>query len=513
MEKYEHDRAGHSCRVMRLALAVGLLVGANCNSRAPQTEESSCMDVAEDNGVEITMNATSGAGRQLSYSRRVTTTKDGNLLIETEVTADGQLVMQATTTGLEGRTIVEVEYGPLVPGLVSGRAVAENGMVEGSVDGRSIVPMSIDDAAEESLRFQDGNPPPDLGMDPDIEDAVRELMSAADSAAQGCNEVQFDEQRGATGVVRAAHGSDFGHDSNPVATIECGACWGGCSAATAGCVAGATVGCGFTLFCFPKCEAAAVALCAGGYVACVKACNSSGAPCCPVSCGEVACCDSGETCLNAQIGLCCSEGKTACAGEQCCGSTEVCIDSGPNAGTCCEPENLCGESCCADGDSCIAEESICCSSDTIPCVDKCCDTDGCIEDGPEAGTCCESGNICGNTCCDELDSCIESLSLCCGFNEPACGNACCQFGESCLGGNTCCPNDRVCNGICCPEGTGCDQTTDTCVACSSPTQKVCPETGTCCPVTEVCSPIPDLCCAAGEIYCNGACRPFSECIN
>lgn len=129
-----------------------------------------------------------------------------------------------------------------------------------------------------------------------------------------------------------------------------------------------------------------------------------------------------------------------------------------------------------------------------------------------SGLCCDPANVCGSACCDSSDSCIEAVSLCCGFSSPPCGNQCCNVGESCLGGNSCCPTDRVCVGVCCDVGSGCNVETNTCEACPGADEKFCSESGTCCPTTQVCTPVADLCCLTGELYCFDACRPLNECI-
>lgn len=149
----------------------------------------------------------------------------------------------------------------------------------------------------------------------------------------------------------------------------------------------------------------------------------------------------------------------------------------------------------------------CGPADTEPCDDKSCPSgEVCLGDG----LCCGSENACGSACCDDLDSCIESLSLCCGFDEPTCGTQCCESGESCIDGTSCCPTDRVCGSVCCPEGNGCDHDTNTCSACPNPTDNPC-NVGGCCPTGMLCQDIEGICCQQGELYCFGACRPLNEC--
>ena len=476
-----------------------------------------------DGGFEIQVFAVSSEGRELTYTMRQTSiqtreaAQDDNiddfdplgLSTETVVLADGVLVMAIDTLGDATRQEVMVEYGPLITGIDYALAVVEDGMLSGMIDDRELVPMPVEEVDPNMPEFEDGNPAPVFGIPPDLEEALTALFEAAEVASQEC-----EAQNGidVAQVVRTSF-QDLGHGSTPTTSSGCIGCRGACSAVAAGCVAGFAVGCAASFWFYAICKAAGCIGCAIAYGTCFGLCGVTGAPCCPVGCGDVACCEATETCLNFDIGLCCSPGKTTCVGQSCCSNTETCINAGPDAGTCCQrtPEDLlCGNACCNSGDICTADISLCCPSDQPPCDGICCDSgEQCLGET----TCCALGNSCGDACCDELDSgCIESLSLCCSFVTPACGNKCCGIGETCLGGTECCPSDRLCAGICCEEGSGCNAQ-NTCEACPNANEKFCSESGTCCPTTKVCSPIADLCCDAGELYCFGMCQDPSGCVN
>ena len=520
--------------------------GGNGNGAEELAISEATCEPLDDEGLEfeIRVRAVSSQGRELSYTRRVIVPRDqdAGFQTETEVTSDGELVMSVQTLGDQTGVEVNVEYGPLVPGVAtaSASAVVEDGVLSGMVDGRAIVPMPLDDEFDASAAsFEDGDPPPELGMDPDLEEALTELFEAAAVAAEGCQAQNGDAEAKAT-TLTAKPEQDHGHDSDPEASVVCLTCWGGCSTGFGTCTGIAAAACAAAGPFYALCFAPAEASCAIAYAVCQNCCYNCGEepPCCPVDCGSVACCDSGEICLNAQIGLCCSPGKTPCVGESCCGSTEVCIDSGPNAGTCCEPEDICGNTCCDPTDSCDPDISLCCPAGEFICGSTCCvATDSCIENislccpageppcddkccasGEEClggGLCCKPVNICGSVCCDDLDSCVESLSLCCGFNTPACGSNCCPENEICLGGTTCCPAEQACGSVCCPENQGCDPQTYQCASCPDPNEKYCSESGGCCPIFSVCTPVAGLCCDVGEIYCckgGCGCKPPGECI-
>ncbi len=483
-------------------------------------EEVACSQSdTEGNEFETDVSTMSAQGKMLTMNRKVITSPEMNdsLRVETEILSDGALVMRIVTTddGM-GKIEVNVEYGDEIPGVDTANIVLENGMIGGTIDGRDINEMEADGVDPSSTTFVDGLPAPEDGASDDLKDALGDLFAKAQSAGEGCEPQPIDDTdtngMGTNGAQQAKilglPPQDSGHDSDPEETSGCIGCWAGCSTGAVGCIAGVSVACAAATVFYAVCEVAAVAGCAAAYLGCVGGCNAVGAPCCPVSCGSVACCLTEESCLNAQIGLCCDPGKSPCVGENCCAATETCIDSGPNAGICCEPEQICGNTCCEATDTCIEDANLCCPEGEAPCDDKCCgEGEECLGDG----VCCGPPNIsCGTACCDELANCNESTNTCCGFAQSPCGTGCCAVGETCIG-SSCCPDARACGNICCPAGNFCQEDTLTCDACPNATDTPC-NVGGCCPAGMTCQDVEGICCMQGELFCNGACRPFGECI-
>jgi len=493
------------------------------------TSEATC-DPLDDQagGFDINLRAVSSQGRQLAYTSRVITSpQDGSLQVETEVTADGQLVMSVTATVDSNGGEVQIEYGPLVPGVSSASAVLEDGVVSGMVDGRALVSMPVDQVDTNNMSFQDGDPPTELGMDPDLKAAVTELFEAAATTAEGCSAPNGNDVAKAT-TVKGQKKS--GHYSETVETGDCAECWAKCIGEGTACAGAVTGTCWLTLIGAPACYLAGYAACIYVEIDCDIDCYRNGGGCCPVMCHDnypaSVCCLDGESCMDPDTGRCCGPGEKPCGGKYCCEGTEECINDIVQGGVeCCEPQNICGDylkTCCDPTDSCITDLHLCCPAGHPPCTDKCCDSgqqcinndlvccdvgnicnDRCCADEEDchAGVCCKPENKCGSVCCDDLASgCIPELSLCCGFDQDACGNTCCPIGESCVGGTACCPDARICGDVCCDEGHGCDPQTDLCTPCPNPTDTPC-LVGGCCPVGKVCSDKEGLCCDPGEIYC------------
>ncbi len=504
---------------------------------------SSCVALDDQaGGFEIKVEGVSKGGKQLSYTRRfITTLGDTSMRIETEVMADGELVMKTVTSTAENGIESTIEYGPAVTDEESfSEFVFEDGMLTGTVAGRAIVPTSEADLDPENIEFEDGQPEQEMDVDPDLEAAVTDIFAAAVLAAEGC-QVEIPAEDGGDQIAQQftrQPQQDPGHDSSPETSGGCIACWGACSATAIGCGVGASAGCAAAFICWPcvvACEIAVIAGCTATYVGCLGLCEITGAPCCPVACGDVACCDGGETCLNSAIGICCSSGKQACVGKACCSATEFCIQTGPNAGTCCPAIDVCGNTCCDAGDLCVQGENFCCPPNTEFCDDHCCEVgeiclgngvcckpenacgDACCDDGqecPSDGLCCDPVRVCGSGCCAELSGpCILSTNSCCGFDQESCNGQCCAVGETCVDGDTCCADAKACGAICCAGASVCES--GTCVGCPNPTDTPC-NSGGCCPAGMNCTDNPAVCCPAGQTVCTPVsitCVPLSSCIN
>lgn len=482
--------------------------------------ESVACTQADDEGNEFDteVSTMSAQGKMLTLNRKVITSPDmdDSIRVETEIRSDGALVMRIITTdnGM-GKVEVDVEYGDEIPGVDAANIVVENGMINGTIDGRDINEMATEGADANNTSFADGQSAPDDGASDDLKNALNDLLAKANTAGGECDATVPDiDSNGANtnglpqAKVLGLPPQDSGHDSDPEQTTACIGCWAGCTTGAVGCIAGVSGGCAASLVFYAVCEAIGVGACGLAYLGCVAGCNATGAPCCPVSCGSVACCLREESCLNSQIGLCCDVGKKTCLGQNCCEETQTCIDFGPNAGICCDPSDVCGNTCCDPTDSCIEAANLCCPEGQDPCDDKCC------EEGLEClgnGVCCDPQNSCGSTCCAELDTCNEATETCCGFNQAFCNGECCGVAEVCVSNTTCCPPARACGTVCCPMGTACDQDTLQCDDCPNPTDTAC-DVGGCCPAGKLCQSVEGICCDQGELYCDGACRPLGECI-
>ncbi len=434
---------------------VGLETEDASNIEAVEVQESACKAGEANAETDRTLHTRviTPLGREMVMDSRVEFKDDDTVQLTRTITVDGELLMSSEAYGDGQLMEMSVEYGPLVDGMNTAYAKFSGGEISGMINGRELVPQSAD-ADPQSAKFADAAPAPDMLIDPDIEDGMLALMLAAERTIDECPRAQNGEPNSMRMLLGGA-GNDHGHDSDPETDLECIFCWTGCSASFVGCAIGVSAACAAAGPFYVVCEVIALAGCGAAYALCQYGCYNGG-PCCPSECGDVACCDEGETCLNEQTGLCCDEGKTACVGESCCSSTEVCIGQGAEAGTCCEAESLCG-----------------------------------------------------STCCGALETCVPGKNICCGFNNAACGDGCCAEGDVCLG-DSCCPAAQACGNTCCPDGSSCDDATKTCQSC--PSDHFACNVGGCCPNGKVCTDVEGICCEQGEYYCGGACRPLNECI-
>lgn len=407
-----------------------------------------CRTTEERDGVRAVITASTTIRRDSKLVlQQLISAGESTTEVEQTLTLDGKPLMTLRASSEGDRATVEIDYGEAFQGIRNAVSHVEGGTVTGSIDGREILPMPAD-ADPRTAVFADGGRPPTIEIADDIAAAMDVVLADAKAAALHCE---------GAGVVYASPG----HDSDPWKSAACTGCRAGCVGGAIACVAGTLAGCVSSGPFYGLCVGIGLAACALVEYGCFAACSATGAPCCPVGCGEEACCADGETCLDNKAGLCCSPGTLACAGEMCCDTDEVCLATGASAGTCCPAEQTCG-----------------------------------------------------NTCCGPLDTCVEDKGYCCPFQAEPCGDTCCEVGGTCLSdGQTCCPAGQdACGPTCCgPNQTCSDPSTGTC-------QNICPtgsnicEDGSCCPTGKVCSGVPGVCCDMGELYCDGACRPFSECI-
>lgn len=416
-----------------------------------------------------------GAGRSASRS---TISIGGKSVLEVNATSD--------ITGPAPRVQVSVRFAGSATATASASLFSDDGRIlQGTINGKRVLPFSIRSDAG-AVKFSDGTAMPSTPTDAAVAAAVDFILGKAKAQTAATYAVAD-----TVAPVKADLRKKLkpGHGSNPQASLGCIGCEGGCAAAGITCALVAAGGCTASLFFYPVCIAIAEGACAIAEILCVSACHNTGAPCCPVGCGD-GCCDHTEICLDDTRGVCCSEGTDTCARVSCCAPTDQCITAN---GTCCpKGQVICANQCCDPGEIC-QNNSVCCPKNQKVCGTICCPPNhSCVN-----GKCCPDQLACGKVCCDELSTCADAATgLCCGFASVVCGSVCCPPGSSCIGGK-CCPGNSVCGGVCCPNGETClDAATHKCQPC--PKGLV------------ACSPDPagpGLCCPPGHSCCNGACCP------
>jgi hypothetical protein len=461
----------------------------------------------------------------------------GPLTVRKIITFGGKALLEIEESSREGVTRLDINYGPDFHGVKHGVFRSTDGkVIRGEIDGRQLKPFRVGDDPK-SAKFAEGVTPPGATVSPDVEEAIRTVFEKAkDVVAAGCKlqnvgstgERRFTEvdhrslprsywlasasalpavssDLGRDRVWYLAQG-DSGHGSTPATSGACVACETGCVTAGIGCALGVAGGCAGTLFFYGVCVAIGEASCAIAEATCVGLCHVTGAPCCPVGCGDVACCEGQETCLDLKIGLCCSKGLSACSGKHCCKPTDTCINA---TGFCCpQGQLICNNVCCKTGEVCN-QGIVCCPPAQQVCGGVCCQQgEVCVNNNKK---CCPEGLACGKVCCDQLSRCADpNKSLCCSFTSEACGSVCCKPGETCLNGKCC---SKPCGSVCCASGQVCKDGKCISMVCPSKQVTCLSEDGPdkqgaaiCCPPNVACCL--GKCCKPGELCCSGPGIPF-----
>jgi hypothetical protein len=460
-------------------------------------------------------------GKKLKLEKTITQVmnRNGHTTSRTSIFRGDDLLLRTDAVGTSRTRSMDaqirVTFGKAFEGAREAEFTTEDGKVfRAIVDGRHILPFPIQTLTPlDSLRFEDGNPAPSVNIQPGTKEALEAILKNAKTASESCVKTLSKN----SSILNA----QSGHGSTPQTSGECIACVGGCAAGGVACGIGVGLGCAGTLIGYPFCVAAGAAGCALAEIGCMKACHVIGGPCCPVACGDVACCDHAETCLDPRIGLCCAKGLDPCANLSCCEPTDQCIKAN---GTCCpKGQVMCKDIlCCEPGEVC-KEGSICCPVDQVTCKGVCCESGEVCKKGvccPEeqvvcegvccnpgevcnSGKCCAKESVCGNVCCNELQNCADpAKNLCCSFAVEICGGICCEIGERCIDGK-CCPSGRTCGTkVCCGEHERCvDPKKGTCEKCPGDLVGCMEETGS-----------PGICCAPHVGCCQGkCCKPGQIC--
>jgi hypothetical protein len=473
------------------------------------------------------------AGKTLTYdqtTRKIS--RKGNIEITRIIKVGSITLLQIEAIQRGNVTQIKINYGEAFQGIRQATfSTADGKALQGEIDGRRLLPFRIGSDTS-SVKFADGSPPLQVKVSNETTATLKSIMERAKQVAANCSlrnaglkagpeRTQLLSHHAGSSYPIAPPQGDPGHDSSPETSSGCLTCEGSCTAGGIACGVAAAVTCAAT---FGFGCAAAIAGCAIAEIACWEGCHATGAPCCPVSCGDVACCNKAETCLNPNIGVCCSKGLIGCANKHCCQPTDTCINA---TGVCC-PAGLivCNNVCCKSGEVCkdgvvccppaqvvcggvccekgqVCKSGVCCPPAQVVCAGVCCGPNQVCVNNKK---CCPQNQACGNVCCDELSKCADSSkNLCCSFSSPVCGGICCKQGEQCINGK-CCP--KPCGEICCGSGQACQNGKCishicplgqvTCVSQEGPAK-----TGQaiCCPPNVQCCL--GKCCKKGELCCSG----------
>lgn len=347
-----------------------------------------------------------------------------------------------TNAGSKSITDISIDFGKVANGMEQIRATSDGTTIQGTVDGKPFgpLPIPIDPSV---ATFTDGSLIPGGRLPPPFDAAVKLMAdevlaqektcssgdggtSASDTGMGGSvGKDHSPPKKGHDGPIALSSTGDPGSPGHQSDTTDAALCIG-CRAACVVTTTGGAIACCLGSF-FLGCGGCA-AVAAAAQTGCIyEACKGT---CCPKDCGsdndvQLACCFSGETCLNADTSMCCSSNETACAGTRCCPGGDTCIATGPQTGTCCPSVDTCGQSCCDSTESCLNQAT---------------------------STCCTKGKECGSTCCGNsetigFDCENPTLGLCCPTGR-GCGTMCCARGQVCIAAGQCDPDPR---GYCFPE--------------------------------------------------------------
>ncbi|HEV8020485.1 MAG TPA: hypothetical protein VGP41_04420 [Candidatus Lustribacter sp.] len=201
--------------------------------------------------------------------------------------------------------------------------------------------------------------------------------------------------------------------------------------------------------------------CNGGQYCCAE-----GQQCCGGLAGTPpACCDGAAVCVSGiyegvyQYSYCCPGGTVGCQASN--GAGQVALYCRQPNGTCCGLYGACGA-----GQTCVdAEYGICCPAGQSLCNDICCNgtcittvVKGANGTSVSSQTCCAPGQVnCGGTCCapETCRTTSKGASICCPV--PLCGDTCCTSPATCQSGKCIYPNlvGTPCGNTYCPHGYKC----------------------------------------------------------
>ncbi|CAF9938651.1 MAG: hypothetical protein HETSPECPRED_001145 [Heterodermia speciosa] len=366
------------------------------------------------------------------------------------VTHGDELVYTHRGYGTADNTTVETTFGPKTWSGVStmiSKFTASDQILRGSIDGQEIAPFKKDatSAIANGPKLANGRAAPKAKQIANLTSAdFQSLNEKVKSIPKECEPATVFEKpsrdlQARDLLLRRGDGLDrrytIGYFPDTQTNLPCLSCLGSvdvdyflalyvCGTTIELCAASFGIECAI-------CWGAALSAAFGHRKACLVG------PCCPTTCQEKnffgggQCCLKGETCLNADKGLCCKAEERPCGGKSCCHGSQKCV--GPT-GTCCPAEATCngGKTCCPSGQRCVG-----------------------------GNTCCATEKVCGNKCCQDkpfaLGYCANSaISLCCNGSKVEKNGICCE------------PNENNINGVCvdprgkCGSHPSCSQTNDNC---------------------------------------------------
>jgi hypothetical protein len=191
----------------------------------------------------------------------------------------GELLFTLTTElRSDGRRDVQMVYGPGVKGIrQTNLTMGTDGMIEGTIDGRAIVPVSAR-SREVTLAFADGGPAPTLIAPAGAEAVVAQLAAGL-------------REQLARSPSKGHHGQSGPHLDSGGDAVACNRCVMGCEDSYNQCNAQGWTDCLADLIAYPVCLLIHWAVCVGEAFVCTAQCARS-AVCCPDCCDS--CCPAAK---------------------------------------------------------------------------------------------------------------------------------------------------------------------------------------------------------------------------
>lgn len=162
----------------------------------------------------MAVDTTIGAGNAAQVTKTVTFRIDGTLLMEIDSTIPNA-----------GPTHSHILYGPAVHGVRQGDFTVDGKTIEGSFDGRAIVPMPVE-ADKRTMRFADGQPPPRVDVDASVIAAFQDLLNKAGAAPQ--SECPAAGSTGEMHVLDQSVPGQAGQHEQPGISVACFGCESAC---------------------------------------------------------------------------------------------------------------------------------------------------------------------------------------------------------------------------------------------------------------------------------------------